>query len=58
MSRQQIPKVHRAASERILPSLGGSLRAPLSFISFWSAIALPALYLPFAATGIETTTGL
>lgn len=34
------------------------LRAPLSALSFWSAIALPVFYLPLFATGIETSTDL
>lgn len=30
------------------------LRAPLALLAFWSAIALPAAYLPLLALGIET----
>jgi hypothetical protein len=53
-------------SIRSLPDVPGkvdfrpavSLRAvtdPLSALAFWTAIALPALYLPLALTGIEST---
>lgn len=34
------------------------IRTLIAALSFWSAIALPVLYLPFLASGIETTTGL
>lgn len=37
------------------PHLYRTLRAPLSWVAFYSAIALPAVYLPLLATGIETT---
>ena len=36
----------------------GRLRRSLSALSFWGAIALPAVYLPLLAAGIETTGGL
>lgn len=35
-----------------------TIKAPLSRVAFYSAIALPALYLPLLVTGIETTNGL
>ena len=35
-----------------------SLIAPLSALSFWLAIALPALYLPLFVTGLESTNEL
>ena len=45
--------------DRLLP--GGApvlskrvVLAPLSTLAFWSAIALPALYLPLLATGLNT----
>lgn len=34
------------------------LRHGLSVLSFWAAIALPALYLPFLVAGIDSTSGL
>ena len=34
------------------------LTAPLSALAFWSAIALPALYVPLMIAGIESTRGL
>lgn len=34
------------------------LAGPLSALSFWSAIALPVLYLPILAAGIESVAGL
>lgn len=41
-----------------LPISMRSLAEPLSAIAFWLAIALPALYVPLIATGIEGTNGL
>lgn len=35
-----------------------AIRAPASRVAFYSAIALPAVYLPLLVTGIETTDGL
>lgn len=40
----------RAAARRI--------KTPLARLAFYSAIGLPAVYLPLLATGIETTDGL
>lgn len=34
------------------------LRVLVSTVSFWSAIALPALYLPLLLRGIESVAGL
>lgn len=38
--------------------LGQTLVAPLELLGFWSAIALPALYLPLLVTGLDTTSEL
>lgn len=35
-----------------------SLAAPVSALAFWSAIALPALYLPLLITGLSTVPDL
>lgn len=35
-----------------------TIEAPLSRVAFYSAIALPAVYLPLLVTGIETAEGL
>ena len=35
-----------------------AIAAPLSMLAFWAAIALPALYLPLLAAGIDTVYGL
>jgi hypothetical protein len=32
------------------------IRPPIVAVSFWSAIALPGVYLPLLAIGVETTT--
>ena len=40
------------------PVLPSRLAEPLSTVSFWAAIALPACYLSLLASGIETTDGL
>lgn len=40
----------------LLPA--GSLATPISALAFWSAIALPALYLPLLLTGLATATDL
>ncbi|MFB6174049.1 MAG: hypothetical protein ABEI39_05340 [Halobacteriales archaeon] len=34
------------------------LAAPLSTLSFWSAIALPAVYLPLLIAGVDSQRGL
>lgn len=41
----------------LLGRLSG-VRRSLSALSFWGAIALPALYLPLLLVGIDTTNGL
>ena len=38
--------------------LGAAVTAPLELLGFWSAIALPALYLPLIVTGLDTTSEL
>ena len=38
--------------------IGQTLAAPLELLGFWSAIALPALYLPLLLTGLDTTSEL
>ena len=43
--------------EGLLGRLCG-VRRSLSALSFWGAIALPAVYLPLLLTGIDTTNGL
>ena len=40
----------------LLPA--GSLATPVSALAFWSAIALPALYLPLLLTGLSTVPDL
>lgn len=35
-----------------------SLMQPISALGFWSAIALPALYLPLLAAGLDSTDDL
>lgn len=39
-------------------ALGDGLTAPFELLGFWSAIALPALYLPLLVTGLESTAEL
>lgn len=46
----------RTARER--RPLVGSLSEPLSAVAFWSAIALPLLYVPLLAAGLATTQDL
>ena len=36
----------------------GELRGPIAAVSFWSAIVLPALYVPLLFNGIEGIDGL
>lgn len=49
----------RDPTQRIVRgSLDRWIRDPLSAFSFWSAIALPVLYLPLFVSGIETPAGL
>lgn len=36
----------------------GRIQRSLTALSFWGAIALPGVYLPLLAAGIETTGGL
>lgn len=56
MTPPQTLNAHTSSEKERLPSLLESIRASLSLLSFWSAIALPVLYLPLIATGIDSTT--
>lgn len=44
-------------AEGLLGRVHGARRA-VTAIAFWGAIALPAVYLPLLATGIDTSGGL
>lgn len=44
--------------QRSVRTLHRHVTVPLSALSFWVAIALPALYLPLLATGIDGPDGL
>lgn len=50
-----------APGGRSRPAEGGRrpewVRRSLSALSFWGAIALPAVYLPLLIVGVETTAG-
>lgn len=39
-------------SDRFVSALRRSLKGPLQFLSFWSAIALPFVHLPLLAQGL------
>lgn len=45
----------RIASLGVDPRVWHWIAAPLAVLSFWSAIALPVLYLPLLVAGIDTT---
>ncbi|WP_458205504.1 hypothetical protein [Haladaptatus sp. NG-SE-30] len=47
------PEPPSEEEENELPA--ASLSAPIRLVGFWAAIALPFLYLPLLATGLETT---
>jgi len=38
-----------------VPSVGRTLVAPIRGVAFWAAIALPFLYLPLLATGLQSS---
>ena len=38
-----------------VPSVGRSLVAPIRGAAFWTAVALPFLYLPLLATGLQSS---
>jgi hypothetical protein len=38
-----------------VPSIGRTLVAPIRWVAFWTAIALPFLYLPLLATGLQSS---
>ncbi len=38
-----------------VPSVGRTLVAPIRGVAFWTAIALPFLYLPLLATGLQSS---
>lgn len=44
--------------DRLRRFVGDGLRRPAAALSFWAAIALPAIYLPLLASGIESVRGL
>jgi len=63
MSETTLPTPARLGAEEavdadrpLLPA--GSIAAPLSALSFWLAIGLPALYLPLLITGLSTVSDL
>ncbi|GAA0229121.1 hypothetical protein ACFFQF_13015 [Haladaptatus pallidirubidus] len=43
----------RTSDEEAEPS-DYSLSAPIQFVGFWTAVALPFLYVPLLATGLDT----
>ncbi len=43
-----------ASDEESNASASESLSAPIRFISFWTAVALPFLYVPLLVTGLDT----
>jgi len=38
-----------------VPSVGRTLVAPIRGVAFWTAVALPFLYLPLLATGLQSS---
>lgn len=48
----------RLDRKRPVRSLRRHVRVPLSALSFWIAIALPAVYLPLLVVGIDGADGL
>jgi hypothetical protein len=44
-----------ARVDETVPRLGHSLVAPIRGIAFWLAIALPFLYVPLLASGLESS---
>lgn len=52
MSIRSLPDVPRKFDVRSQLSLR-TVTDPLSALAFWTAIALPAIYLPLAMTGID-----
>ncbi|MBX0294822.1 hypothetical protein [Haloarcula nitratireducens] len=43
-----------ARFDETVPNIGQSLLAPIRGIAFWTAIALPFLYLPLLASGLHS----
>ncbi|WP_135304381.1 hypothetical protein [Haloarcula amylovorans] len=43
-----------ARFDETVPNIGQSLLAPIRGIAFWIAIALPFLYLPLLASGLQS----
>lgn len=44
-----------ARVDETVPSIGHSLLAPIRGIAFWIAVALPFLYVPLLASGLQSS---
>ncbi|WP_277542013.1 hypothetical protein [Haloarcula laminariae] len=44
-----------ATVDDAVPSVGRSLVTPIRGVAFWTAVALPFLYLPLLATGLQSS---
>ena len=54
MSSSSVNELFARVDETV-PSIGKSLLAPIRGIAFWIAIALPFLYVPLLASGLDST---
>jgi len=49
----RLPRLNELVDEQSLRRRLGVVAAPLRFIAFWAAVALPFLYVPLLAGGLE-----
>lgn len=54
MSSSSVNELFALVDETV-PSVGQSLVAPVQGIAFWTAIALPFLYVPLLANGLQSS---
>ena len=54
MSSSSVNELFALVNDAV-PSVGQTLVAPIKGVAFWTAIALPFLYLPLLATGLQSS---
>lgn len=58
LANPPLPSSRLFVPEKVIKHVRRRIAASVSMLAFWSAIALPALYLPLLITGIESVDGL
>ncbi|WP_152042073.1 hypothetical protein [Salinigranum salinum] len=53
VSRERLTRVREVAQSQSLQHGARLVAAPLRFVGFWAAVALPFLYLPLLISGLD-----